>query len=343
MAILITGGTGFIGSALAKALLRKGKLVHVFGFPQPGSARQYHPNLTVHHGDIRSERDVMQAMSGCSHVYHLAACACPWLPRNDDFFDVNVRGTDTLLACAKRSGIERVVVTSTNLTIGPSHGTDITEETVRTTDFYTTYERSKVAADLVTSGYVRNGLSVVTVHPTRVFGPGPISEANSVTKMILWYLRGSWRFIPGSGNAIGNYVYLEDLLEGYLRAMGQGKDGEHYILGGENISYNDLFELITDVSGISRRMVRLPSPVALSIALAQKMAADLTGMRPLLTPGWTRVFLEDWNTSCTKAVTQLGYRITPLRSALVDVIKWFGRAGHFTYGSVQQHVQGMGR
>ena len=343
MAILITGGTGFIGSALGKALLERGERVHVLGFPQPGTVAPRHPNLTVHHGDTRSRQDVRHAMQGCSRVYHLAACACNWLPRNDDYFDVNVRGTDTVLSCARDLGVEKVVVTSTNLTIGPSHDGVITEDSVRTVDFYNTYERSKAAADLVGYRYSQEGLSIVTVHPTRVFGPGPLCEANSVTKMILWYLQGTWRLIPGSGDAVGNYVFLDDLIDGYLRAMRSGKPGEHYILGGENISFNDLFALITDISGTSRRMLRLPPWVALSFARAQEIVANLTGIHPLITPGWSRVFLEDWTTSCAKATKDLGYRISPLRDAIIDTIRWFERTGALSRGAVREQLQHTGR
>ncbi len=327
MATLITGGTGFIGTALASALLRRGARVHVLGFPVTGSSPVHHPYCTVHYGDVRSEADVRAALHGCSTVYHLAACACAWLPRNDDFFDVNVRGTDTVLKCALTQRVERVVITSTNLTIGPVTDGEITEETVRVTDYYNTYERSKAAAEIVAHRYIRKGLPVVTVHPTRVFGPGPINDANSVTKMILWYLQGKWRLIPGTGEAIGNYVYLEDLVDGYTRAMEHGKPGSHYILGGENISFNALFDLIADVSGISRHMVHMPAWVALPFARVQEMIADLTGLSPLITPGWTRVFLSDWTTSCAKARHELGYRVTPLRKAIQDVIRWMVHTG----------------
>jgi farnesol dehydrogenase len=328
MTTLITGGTGFIGTSLARELLRRGEHVRVFGIPQETSLLRYHPNLSVQTGDIRSRPDVRQALEGCGKVYHLAACASTWRRCNDDFFDINVRGTETLLRCAQDAGVTKVVVTSTNLTYGPSVQGAVSEGTNRTTDYYNTYERSKVAADLCTYRFVQAGLPVVTVHPTRVFGRGPLNEANSVTKMIQWYIQGKWRVIPGSGTAIGNYVYLEDLIRGYIQAMENGRNGHHYILGGENISFNGLFTLLGKVTGISRTMVRLPRPAAMAFAYIQNAWSTLTGLHPLVTPGWTKVFLDNWTTSCLKAQKELGYTMTPMSTAFKETISWLQESGH---------------
>ena len=322
MATLVTGGNGFIGSRLVDALRSQGEEVRVLDLPRVGAQRKDERGITCVAGDIRSKSDVMRAMSGCDRVFHLAACARNWTKRNDEYYDINVGGTSTVLQAALHHGVSRVVMTSTNLTYGPSNGKPVTEEAIRMTDYFNTYERSKNAAEHVAHRYVRRGLSIVIVHPTRVFGPGPISEANSVTKIILLYAKGRFRTLPGDGSSIGNYVYVDDLVRGFINAMECGRPGEHYILGGENVSFDEFFETLSSLLGRSRLLVRLPASVAMKFAEVQRWLARTFGVYPLVTPGWMKVFLDDWVTSCEKATREIGYTITPFPTALSNTLSW---------------------
>lgn len=322
MATMITGGTGYIGSRLVDSLLSTGEEVVVFALPGVGEEAERREGLTLHIGDVRDDAAVRRAMTGCSRVYHLAAYARNWARDADLFFDVNVRGTQTVLQAALDQGVSRVVHVSSNVVIGPSNGRCVGEDAPRVNDFLTPYERSKFAAEEVARAFALRGLDVMIVCPSRVFGPGLAGESNSVTKMIQLYLAGRWRFIPGDGSAVGNYVYVDDLVEGMTLAMDKGRRGERYIIGGSNLSFDELFGEIRRVSGKRFRLAHLPSWLALAYSYAEHARARWLKGYPKVTPGWVRTFLGNWANSIEKANQELGYVCTPFAVALRNTINW---------------------
>ncbi len=325
MTTLVTGGSGYIGSALVRRLLHTGADVRVLSLPGTESGLPHHPRLRWIPGTVTDLHAVRSAASGCGQIYHLAALACPWTPSKDDYFRVNVGGTETVLSTARELGVPRVLHVSSNVVFGPSTGEEIDEATPRLIDYDTAYERSKVAAERVVQHYVRSGAHVVIVNPTRVFGPGPLSESNAVTQMISWYLDGTWRWILGPGTAVGNYVFLPDLLDGLLGAMQRGRTGENYLIGGDNVCFNDFFATLAEVSGIRRRMIHLPPAAALAFARCEGLLADRFGKRPLITLEWTQTFLRSWPNSIRKASEELGYRPKPFHEALAQTVSWLQR------------------
>ncbi len=327
MRTLITGGTGYIGQRLAEALLERGDEVYCFGLPCETLTLRDASRVHWFHGDICDPHAVSAAMIGCDRVFHLAGYARNWARSADTFFRVNVLGTETVLACALKAGIKDVLHTSSNVVFGPSIESPIGENSPRALDYFTAYERSKEASERVARKYVGAGLRVVIVNPTRVFGPGTINEANSVTKMISQYLHGTWRTIPGNGNAHGNYVYVHDLVRGMISAMERGRSGENYILGGENLSYNEFFSAVADVTRCRRFLVHLPRPLAIGFASLSYALAIGFGAWPLITPGWMRTFLADWRNTCEKARRELGYSPIPFKTAVRLTVGWMVREG----------------
>jgi nucleoside-diphosphate-sugar epimerase len=322
MATLVTGGTGFIGSRLVAHLVERGETVHVLDVLSEVPRQLFNDRMRYFSGSIENCEDVRKAMSGCDKVYNLAAYAKNWAPDDQTFDDVNVQGTENVLAVAMSLDVKKVVHTSSNVALGPSNGVQVDECSSRHTDFYTPYERSKYLSEQTVQRYVKSGLCIVIVNPTRVFGPGPLNESNSVTKMIDWYLQGKWRLVPGNGSMIGNYVFVDDLIDGYVRAMQFGRPGERYILGGENISFNGFFDVLSDVSGHKYRMIHLPAWLAKSFALLEEFRSRHFNHYPMITPGWAKTFLCDWANSCAKAKKDLGYVITPLDKALRITADW---------------------
>jgi farnesol dehydrogenase len=322
MKTLVTGGNGFIGSRLVRRLASSGEHVHVLDLQSDNQPSNSNGNVTYFSGSILDARSVELAMRGCDRVYHLAGYARNWALDKRTFFDINVGGTEMVLVTAYRLGIERVVHTSSNLTIGSSLGHSADETTVRESGCFTPYEQSKLESERVVRDFVRKGLDCVIVNPARVFGPGFLNESNSVTRMIVWYLEGTWRLILGNGSAIGNYVFIDDLLQGYRLAMERGRAGERYILGGENVSFSQFFQQLTAVSQIRHRMFHLPSTLALAFAAEEQTRAKIFGAYPIITLGWTKTFLADWNQTSAKAERELGYSITPLDEALRKTICW---------------------
>ena len=139
--------------------------------------------------------------------------------------------------------------------------------------------------------------------------------------MIDWYLQGKWRVVLGDGDMVGNYVFVDDLIDGYLRAMNYGKAGERYILGGENVSFDEFFDVLSEVSGRRFRMFHLPARIARLFARIEEWRSRHLRRYPMITPGWAETFLANWANSCNKAKRNLGYRVTPLRSAFEQTIK----------------------
>jgi farnesol dehydrogenase len=170
--------------------------------------------------------------------------------------------------------------------------------------------------------WINNGLPLVIVNPTRVFGPGVFSEANAVTKLIDQYRRGVFPFLLNKGRNVGNYGFIEDVAEGHLLAMERGRIGERYILGGENVSLQELFQIADTVDGKKRLQLKIYRTMPLVIASFFELRAKCFGMYPLITPGWVRTFLVDWAFSCEKAERELGYKITPFEEAIRQTCQW---------------------
>ncbi len=325
MKYLVTGATGFIGGALCKALAGEGHEVRaLYRDASRVSSLQAIEGVRTFQGDILHPESLRLPMRGCDGVFHVAAYAKPWARNTDTYFRFNVRGAQHVFHAARAAGVNRVVFTSTAGVINPSQepGTPTDERTPRTVPYLTDYDRSKSEAETLASDMAKAGLEVVTVCPSRVFGPGELSESNGVTRMIRFFLQGRFRTIPGDGRSIGNYVYIDDVVRGHQLAMERGHNGERYILGGENASFNAFFDLLSDISGLRISMVRLPVPLLWMAAYGMESWAKLTGRPPLLTPPWVRKYLYHWELSIEKARSGLGYRPLPLADGLDRTIEW---------------------
>lgn len=322
MKALVTGATGFIGRHLVERLVKKGVTVRVLCRRTADVSPFKRENIEICWGDLLDCASVEVAVRGCDQVYHLAAFAQGWTKDPRTFFEINVGGLQNVLSAAQRSSVEKLVFTSSSVTLGPSNGTPTNESSLRPPEFLTDYEHSKFVAEQKALCYVRSGLNVVIVCPTRVFGPGLLSEANSVTKMVQQYLEGKWRFVLGDGNGIGNYVYVDDVVEGHLLAMEKGRAGERYLLGGEDASYDEFFEIVAELSGRRYKLFHVPMSLALLTSEVEEFRGKHFKHYPLITPCWVRTFMADWAFSTEKAQTELGCKITPLREALAMTIKW---------------------
>jgi farnesol dehydrogenase len=216
------------------------------------------------------------------------------------------------------------VFTSTAGVISPSqNGQPSDEYTPRWVDYFTDYERSKALAEKELLKLCQsNSLELVIVNPTRVYGPGLLSDSNGVTRMVKMYLEGRFRLLPGDGTSIGNYVYIDDVVEGHLAAMEKGTPGERYILGGENASFRQFFDILTQVSGKQLRLFNVPVGVMKFAARLMELRADLTGRAPLLTPPWVNKYLYHWELSSKKAAEELGYAPLPLAEGLRRTVEW---------------------
>ncbi len=281
---LITGATGFIGSQLARHLADQGEPVKALCRATADTAPLAHDYIRLVRGDIRDPAAVERAMGGCDRVFHLAGYARNWAKDPVTFLEINVNGFRNVLEAARKLSIRKVVFTSTALTLGPSARDPVQESTGRTVKCFTDYEYSKLLAEELTQRYVHDGVAITIVNPTRVFGPGLLTEGNSVTRMIQWYIEGKWRFLAGRGEQIGNYAFVEDVVRGHVLAMERGRPGERYTLGGENVSLKDFFARVSEISGRQHRLFRVPFPIAFTAAAIERIRAQHSAHYPLITP-----------------------------------------------------------
>ncbi|MCG6189638.1 NAD-dependent epimerase/dehydratase family protein [Maribellus maritimus] len=322
MKCFITGATGFIGNRLLEELLRNENEVHILA-RSPEKLNIPEKRVTVFKGDLFSTDVLEKAITGCDVVYHLAAYANLWSKDKTLAYKTNYTGTKNVLEAAFRNNIKKVVFTSSAATLPPSKEMEEVDETAPLPDTYLTdYETTKRQAENLCVEYFKKGLDVVVVNPPRLYGPGFLNKSNSVTIMIKKYIEGSWRFIPGDGFQLGSYVFVEDVIRGHIQAMKKGIPGKKYILGGENVSYNDFFKILSELTGKKRVMFHIPFSFMLGISKFELFMAETFGKPPLITPPWVKRYLQHRPLNSKKAIRELDYQITPLREGMLKTIAW---------------------
>ena len=322
--VFVTGGTGFIGTKLVNALVGKGHTVRCLTRSTSNKVGLSHERIQFVVGNTLDKASLAEGMKGCTQVYHLAAYAKNWSRDPREFYRQNVDAMNAVFDAAEDAGVKRVVFTSSVVTMGPSRGASVRDETMPriTAKYYTEYEETKSIAEEQAKQRAAAGFPVVIVNPTRVYGPGKLTEGNSVSLMIDMYDRGKVPILLNNGVNIGNYVFVDDLVRGFILALERGNVGERYILGGENISLGGLFRLVDEISGKSHIQVPLPPGLAMVYSGAQELAARWLGIYPQITPKWVDTFLQDWAYVCTKAERDLGYTITPLKEGVRMTYQW---------------------
>ena len=323
MRVFVSGATGFIGKRLVKHLANENITVHALVRSVEKTLEFNHHNIQCFAGDICDAGTIENAMRGCQYAFHLAAYARVWSKDKSIYRRVIYDGTINLLEAALKCRIKKVVIVSTAGVFGPSEPDEpIDENTHRKVDYFSLYEKYKDRVDRYIIATYRDKINFCIVCPTRVYGPGELSESNSVTKMIKMYHSGKFWFLPGDGSSIGNYVYVDDVLKGIMLALHKGKRGERYILGGENITYGEFFQRLSGISGIKHKQVKLPVPIIMFAAHIMQLGAILFRCSPLITPGWARKYLHNWYVSDEKARSALDYRPMSLKSGLKKTLVW---------------------
>ena len=322
MRALVTGSTGFIGAGLVKQLAESGIHVNALYRSENKAKSLKVRNVTLCKGDILDIESLRTAVKHCDHVYHVAAFTEVWAKDKDIIRRLNVEGTRNVLDVALENGIRDIVFTSTAGVLGPSISGIINENTDRSIDYFLEYERTKAEAEELVSQYVKKGLNIKIVNPTRVYGPGFLGKSNSVTIMIKSYCEGKWHIIPGNGKSIGNYVYVDDVINGHILAMELGKSGERYLLGGENIDYLGFFNTLKKISGMNTWLIKVPLFAMLLISGFAMFLNKLFGISPFITPALVKKFNYNWEVSSRKAQKELDYNITSFSDGMKKTLEW---------------------
>ena len=328
MKYFITGATGFIGVNLAYRLAESGNLVRALVRSKKKAALLQHEHIELVYGSLDDKEVLKKAMQDMDGIFHLAAYARPWAKDPTLYNRINLVGTINLLEAAREMQTGKIVFTSTAGTLGPSHGQPVTEDMPRWYDFFNEYESTKFMGEKVIKDYVLKGMNVCIVHPSRVYGPGALSKSNSVTIMVKNFLKGLWRVIPGNGKKMGNYVYIDDVIDGHIAAMEKGRPGEQYILGGENASYWYFFSSLRALSGKKHWFIKIPVGALIAFSWTQMILARMVNHPPLLPPKWVKKYMFDWELDSRKAQRELNYKITPLKEGLLHTINWLKNGSH---------------
>jgi nucleoside-diphosphate-sugar epimerase len=321
MNVFITGATGFIGRNLMLKLVASGIEIHALFRDESKIRGIRHEKIKWFRGDLADRNSIEMAMKDCQQAYHLGAFANLLIGKPDSLYEQNVQGTVNVLESARKAGLNRVVFTSTAGVLGPSGEKPLDEKAPYPEHLFTHYIRSKILAEKKVKEYVESGMDIVIVNPTRVYGPGILSKSNAASILDL-YMRGKWHIKLGNGKGMGNYVYVDDVTSGIILAMEKGKKGERYVLGGENVSFNEWVALVNRITGKKRVLVAIPVFIMVWIAHILRFIAKLGGKAPPFTPDEVRRYGIDWLVSCDKAKSELGYDPLPFEKGMEITIKW---------------------
>ncbi len=322
MTFLVTGTTGFVGSAVARNLINAGERVRALVRPESDRRNLEGLPVEVAEGDLRDRPSLERALKGCAGLFHVAADYRLWARRPDDIYETNVEGTKNLMSAAAEEGIRRILYTSSVAAIGPDPNGKIADEETPSTlaGMHGHYKRSKFLAETEVRRLVREaGLPAVIVNPSAPLGPRDI-KPTPTGRMVVEAASGR---IPAYLDTGHNIVHVDDVAEGHLLAFSKGRTGERYILGGDNLT---LFEVLAGVAAeAGRRPPRIKEPHGLVIPFAyvSELWAQLTGHEPFATVDSVRMTKKRMYYSSAKAERELGYRSRPAGEAIRDAVEWF--------------------
>ena len=322
MTVLVTGATGYIGSAVVRVLLEKGEDVRCLVRESSNLKNLEGLEVELAFGDICDIASMRHAISDCEKVYHLAALYANWLPKPGRMYQVNEEGTRNVLQASKESRIEKVVYCSSVAALG-AHGKTPADETARfnlnaTRDHYYI---SKFRAEQIALKYARDGLPVVIVNPSNPIGPRDLSPTPTGA-LILNIIK---KRLPGYVEGGINLIDVGDCARAIVSAMDKGEPGEKYVLGNRNVTIKEYFDLIVEVAGRGMSPpIKLPRWFAVFSGYGYEMLSYLTRKPPITSASWVRVGSHYSWWDCRKAKEQFGLGQRPLEESLAEAIEWFG-------------------
>ncbi len=315
MKVLVTGATGYLGSHVASALAAAGHTV--LALARPGSEGRVPPGCRAVPGDVLETGSVRRALAGCDALVHLAALVRNWVRDPRQFDRINVEAVAATLRAAEEAGVGRIVYTSTIAALGPTDGR-VRDESAERTDFrfHTNYERSKSIAERMVREKAAAGLPVVIVYPGVIYGPGTETAGNLVGRLVRAHVEGRLKTRLGRGDLRICYAYVGDVARGHLLALERGAAGRGYILGGENLTLDQFFAVLEELTGAAAPRWSVPYWIGEGAGRVLRAVAWATGVPPAITDGVVATFRHEWAYSSVRAARELGYATTPFREGL---------------------------
>jgi nucleoside-diphosphate-sugar epimerase len=321
MKVFLTGATGYVGLQLALKLASENFLVHALIRDINSNKIPKHKNIVVFEGDLCDYESICKAMEGCSYVFHTAAYTNLKCKSIDNFYRGNVVGTQNVLNAALHHQVKKVIYTSTLATFGPSYmEVPITESQPRLASYANDYELTKSMSEEVVMDYVKKGLNCNVLNLSRVYGPGLNTYSNGINTLITKMVKNDILIVPSRLDVIANYVYIDDVINAYLLALQTGKTGEKYIIGGENVSYQQLFNTIKTLTKSKIRILKINYAFVKRVIMMISNLNTLLKFDFALTPKVLDSLFTNQGASSEKAKSKLDYKITPFAIGLSKTI-----------------------
>lgn len=325
---LVTGGTGFVGSAVARRLLREGVAVRVLA--RKGGDRRALRGLDVEiaEGDLLDPATLLPAARGCDALFHVAADYRLWVPDPDALYRTNVDGSANVVLAAAEAGVARMVYTSSVAVLGHADDGGPADETTPSSlgTMIGHYKRSKfLAEEKIRDLHRRHDLDLVIVNPSAPVGPFDV-KPTPTGRMIRDAAAGK---MPAYLDTGLNIVHVDDVAAGHVLAHARGRAGERYILGGENLTLREIVTTLARMAGRRPPLMRLPYGAVMPIAFVSETAARFLPIgEPRVTMDAVRMAKKKMFFSSAKAGTELGYIPRPASDAFRDAIAWFRANGY---------------
>ncbi|WP_323073830.1 NAD-dependent epimerase/dehydratase family protein (plasmid) [Mycetohabitans endofungorum] len=326
--VLVTGASGFVGSALTRAALARGYRVRALVRKSSPRGNLRGLDIELVEGDMRDAASVERALDQVDVLFHVAADYRLWAPDSHEIMRANADGTRCVMQAALRRRVERVVYTSSVATLRVNGATGPVDETAPADEASTigVYKRSKVAAERIVEQMVaQQGLPAVIVNPSTPIGPRDI-KPTPTGRIIIEAATGK---IPAFVDTGLNLVHVDDVAQGHLLAMDHGRIGERYILGGDDVLLREMLAAIARMVGRKPPSIELPRWPLYPLALAAQGIAQLTGREPFVTVDALRMSRYHMFFSSAKAQRELGYRARPHTDGLRDALDWFRANGYW--------------
>jgi dihydroflavonol-4-reductase len=324
-ATLVTGATGFVGGAVARALAASGHKLRLT--VRRGSDTRNLAGIAAEivEMDLADPQSCTAAVRGCRYVFHVAADYRLWVPDEAAMRAVNIDGTIALLRAAAEAGVERCVYTSSVAALGlTENGTPADETTpVKPAHHIGAYKKSKYDAEIAVRALAMAGQNIVIVNPSTPVGPGDV-KPTPTGQMVLDAANGRMPAFVDTGL---NIVHVDDVAEGHILALGQGRTGEAYILGGENLTLGAFFGAVARQAGRRAPTVKLPIAPLMPLAWVMERVAGITGKTPRMTTEMLKMAHKKMFFDSGKAMRELGYAPRPAEAAIADALAFFAAEG----------------
>lgn len=317
--IFLTGGTGFIGSRLLGELLRRNEKIY-FLARRKVDLQNY--NIIPITADVTEVEIFSKYLQQSDILIHLAACAKAFSKDRNEFYRTNYVATKILVEEALRVGVKKIIYISTCMVFGPSSKGLKEDDFQERDNFFTDYEKSKYLAEVYIRKKIKEGAPIIVLYPTRVFGPGKLTQGNSLTKLIYFFMKFHRFPVIESHRYRGNYVYIGDVVNIILRAAYEIRAPQTLLVGGYNLSFFDFFRLLNGFLGYNGKLFVIRKTLAMRIARFFENLGVEWGIPVPISRDWVQTFATDWLFLNDKVKSLLNYKFVSFQSAIQETVKW---------------------